>query len=360
MPLPFILAGAAIAAAGTGIKKGLDAKEKNNRAEEIVDEAEEKFEKAVQKLQRENDILKEELNNYGEFKVDIYKNVIGDFLKLMSECSKKATSEGEIRKYLTKDDIVELEKENIEAIELSSSLAEGTASGALAAFGVYGSVGTLATASTGTSIASLSGVAATNATLAWLGGGSIATGGFGIAGGTAVLGGIVAGPAIAIAGFMADSKAEKNLTKAKKFRAKVEEKIETINYSIKEFHIIEEYIEESKYVIEELINKYVDISNKLFKEQEKIYNNLYKRYLKNKSSFENPNIFLKILISLKFLKKQKKPVKPPLCQLKNFEILIKIIASLKKVLTSPLIDENGNKNEKFIEIVENIKLEYKG
>ncbi|EPB9212345.1 hypothetical protein ACRT7K_000407 [Campylobacter jejuni] len=48
--------------------------------------------------------------------------------------------------------------------------------------GAYGSVGLLASASTGTAIASLSGAAATNATLAWLGGGSLAAGGFGMAG----------------------------------------------------------------------------------------------------------------------------------------------------------------------------------
>ena len=45
-------------------------------------------------------------------------------------------------------------------------------------------------ASTGTSIASLSGAAATNATLAFFGGGSLAAGGLGMAGGTAVLGGL--------------------------------------------------------------------------------------------------------------------------------------------------------------------------
>jgi len=51
---------------------------------------------------------------------------------------------------------------------------------------VLGAVG--ATASTGTAIASLSGAAATNATLAVLGGGTVAAGGGGVAGGTAVIG----------------------------------------------------------------------------------------------------------------------------------------------------------------------------
>jgi len=46
----------------------------------------------------------------------------------------------------------------------------------------------LGTASTGTAISALSGVAATNAALAWLGGGTLAAGGAGMAGGSLVLG----------------------------------------------------------------------------------------------------------------------------------------------------------------------------
>ena len=58
-------------------------------------------------------------------------------------------------------------------------------------------------ASTGTAIASLSGTAASSATLAWLGGGSLAAGRMGVAGGTAALTGVVALPAlIAIGGVL--------------------------------------------------------------------------------------------------------------------------------------------------------------
>ena len=83
------------------------------------------------------------------------------------------------------------------------------------AFGAYGAAGALATASTGTAIASLSGAAATNATLAFFGGGSLAAGDLGMAGGTAVLGGLVAGPALAIGGAFMAFKAEKSLNDAK-------------------------------------------------------------------------------------------------------------------------------------------------
>ncbi|MEM0733063.1 hypothetical protein [Neisseria perflava] len=84
----------------------------------------------------------------------------------------------------------------------------------------------LATAGTGTAIGSLSGAAATNATLAWLGGGTLASGGMGVAGGMMALGALTTGPALLIAGWYMGSKAESklndaysNLEEARKFRA---------------------------------------------------------------------------------------------------------------------------------------------
>lgn len=97
----------------------------------------------------------------------------------------------------------EIRNTNVELNQINSglqSVAAGSLAGVAAGGGAYLGVGTLATASTGTAISGLSGAAATNATLAWLGGGSLASGGFGMAGGTLVLGGLVAGPLLAIGG----------------------------------------------------------------------------------------------------------------------------------------------------------------
>ena len=66
----------------------------------------------------------------------------------------------------------------------------GTASigmGAATYFGTMAAIGAWGTASTGVAISSLSGIAASNASLAWLGGGAVATGGGGMAVGTAAL-----------------------------------------------------------------------------------------------------------------------------------------------------------------------------
>ncbi|MBS4753244.1 helix-turn-helix transcriptional regulator [Nocardioides sp. zg-ZUI104] len=75
----------------------------------------------------------------------------------------------------------------------------GAALGSASAYGAFTAAAAFGTASTGTAIGSLSGVAATNATMAFLGGGSLAAGGAGMAGGTMLLMGIVATPIAALA-----------------------------------------------------------------------------------------------------------------------------------------------------------------
>lgn len=79
-------------------------------------------------------------------------------------------------------------------------LTAGVGAGALAAAGVGSLVAAVGVAGTGAAISGLSGAAATSATLAWLGGGSLAAGGWGVAGGTVVLGTATAGVGVVIAG----------------------------------------------------------------------------------------------------------------------------------------------------------------
>lgn len=81
-------------------------------------------------------------------------------------------------------------------IALSNSI--GFASGNLVGLGVTTLIANFGTTGTGTAISSLSGAAATNATMAWLGLGTASSGGFGVVGGTIVLGGVVAVVAIGV------------------------------------------------------------------------------------------------------------------------------------------------------------------
>ena len=96
--------------------------------------------------------------------------------------------------------------------------------GGTTALGAWGLVSLLGSASTGTAISSLSGVAATNATLAWFGGGSLATGGAGMAGGFWVLGGIVAAPIV----FFSTKSAYKKVDKVKEKKNELTEESEKV------------------------------------------------------------------------------------------------------------------------------------
>jgi len=90
-----------------------------------------------------------------------------------------------------------------QANRMAASGISGGIMGATAAIGVPSLVANFAVCGTGAQIASLHGVVATNATMAWLGGGTVASGGFGIVGGTVVLGGIVTIATIATASLVA-------------------------------------------------------------------------------------------------------------------------------------------------------------
>lgn len=229
MPIPFILAGAALLAGGIGIKKGLDAKEDFERAERIGNRAKRKHEKAVLSLEQEREKTNAMLQELGKLKVHIFSNQIKYLVDAIKSRKKKAGSNiSGFEQMIEELNLPQMEKMVIGSLDIEKGLASGAASGALMGLGAYGSVGMLASASTGTAIASLGGVAATNATLAWLGGGSLAAGGFGMAGGMAVLGGLVAGPAIAITGFVMASKAEEALTRAWAYESEVDQAVEKI------------------------------------------------------------------------------------------------------------------------------------
>lgn len=112
-------------------------------------------------------------------------------------------------------------KMSLDAVQGLTTLAGGAAAGAAGGALTFAAVGAFATASTGTAIGTLSGAAATSATLAWLGGGSLAAGGLGMAGGTLVLAGIVAVPVILAAGGFMWWKGSKELAKQKQARAEL-------------------------------------------------------------------------------------------------------------------------------------------
>jgi hypothetical protein len=110
--------------------------------------------------------------------------------------------------------------------------------------------GSVGIASTGTAITTLSGAAAYNATLAWLGGGAIATGGGGMAVGTIVLGGLVAVPVLAVSGVVQHLIANKKIAQLKEEELKVLGYIDGMENNLVQFDALKK---RSKEIIAALI-----------------------------------------------------------------------------------------------------------
>lgn len=211
MPLPLLI-GAAVLLGGVGIKKGVDAKDDFDTAKRLNSKAKNLFDSAKGRLEKERSQTQSTMERLGKRKFSVYKEQIIPFVDVFSQIKNLDFKNKElIENGLSDFNEDELKDLKSNALKMKDVVGGGVASlgaGGLAGMAAYGGVGYVGAASTGAAISGLSGAAATNATLAWLGGGSLATGGMGMAGGAAVLGGIVAGPVLAIGGMMMASKAE--------------------------------------------------------------------------------------------------------------------------------------------------------
>ncbi|AHY60517.1 MULTISPECIES: hypothetical protein [Stenotrophomonas] len=161
------------------------------------------------------------LEDYGARKLRSFNGAIKDFVEAFGKLKNvDSVSSPELEKLVDGDfSVVSLDglrRDYQLLMDSGLGVGAGLGSGAALAFGAYNGTFLLASASTGTAISTLSGAAATNATLAWLGGGALSAGGFGMAGGTMVLGGLVAGPALAIFGLVVGAKADAALSTAKR------------------------------------------------------------------------------------------------------------------------------------------------
>ncbi len=226
MPIPFLLGGIALLAAGYGAKKGVDALDAMDTAKSLIKESQRLERNARNTLNNKIKKCQASVNKLGELKLSIMEKEMTDFVDAYGRLRNVNLTELEnedLLDFAPQDEHFKaLQQTVLQAKDVATGAGAGLAGGLAAAAGAYGAVGVLGTASTGAAISGLSGVAATNATLAWLGGGSLATGGLGVAGGTLVLGGLVAAPAIMIGGVILNNKAEKALADAKTFQKKAE------------------------------------------------------------------------------------------------------------------------------------------
>ena len=177
---------------------------------------------------------------------------------------------------------------------------------------------TFGVASTGTAISALSGAAATNAALAWLGGGSLASGGGGVALGTAVLSGITygvtGGVALVTAGLIASKYFEKKLTEAKKYEAEVDKACAQMDLAVS---LMDK--------IEQRANELLDVTSRLAQRCKEALN-MFEPFV---SDFE-----------------PKHPI-----HIKVFQRAALFIKAMSELAKTPLLDNEGNLTESSVNIV---------
>lgn len=219
MPLPLFFIGTAAISATIGIGTNIKAAIDNKTANDLNNHANHIIENAKSRMEQARTDCGTALEKFGELKVYVLNHSIKEFIQTYEQIHNVDLSESEGLKELEKMHVdkrafAELKEMQSFATSLVTGVISGSGLGALTAFGAYGAAKTFAIASTGTRIAVLHGIAAKNATLAFFGGGSLAAGGLGMAGGAYVLGGLVAGPALMVMGLVTSTKANAKLDNA--------------------------------------------------------------------------------------------------------------------------------------------------
>lgn len=234
MAIPLIIG---VGAAALGLYKGAKAIIDNNDANEINESAQSIVQDAERRLENSREECQKALTDLGQRKVDTLqlnvKNFLDAFNKIQNvEFQRDGGLDNLNLREFDTNSLTDMAESVSFVLSSGLGVTGGAVSGALTAFGAYSGTMAFAAAGTGTAISSLSGAAATNATLAWLGGGTLASGGMGVAGGTIALGALAAGPALLVAGWYMGSKAEGKLNDARSNKEQAEKFAADMNVSI--------------------------------------------------------------------------------------------------------------------------------
>ncbi len=196
MPLPFILAGVAIAVAGYGVKKGIDALDADCEADEFIKKAESLKEEAKRKVDNAQSSRNQALVRLGKKKLHVLSHTVSNFL----------------------DHFHRLERSRITIEGINMQDIQGQVSDARNLLNQLNTKGIDGDSALGV-IAGCGGLGVSSFTTGAIMGGGLAASGLA---GMAVFGGIIAGPALAILGAVRADDMEEKLENAKAYYSQVE------------------------------------------------------------------------------------------------------------------------------------------
>ncbi|OPG21920.1 sortase [Helicobacter pylori] len=215
MPLPFILGGLALVAAGYGVKKGIDALDADCEADEFIKKAENLKEEAKRKADSVQSSRNQALVRLGKKKLHVLSHTASNFLDHFHRLERLRTTIG------TKDtDMQHIQKQVLDVRNLLNQLNTNGIDGD-SALGVIAGFGSLGISSFTTG--------------AILGGGLAASG----LAGMAVLGGLLAAPTLAILGAISADEMEKKREDAKAYCSQVEAAVKKADVMIDDLRSVE-------------------------------------------------------------------------------------------------------------------------
>jgi len=283
--------GAVGAATGiSGAKKIAEAKEIKDSALYRYDSKKNEFEKvqedanaSLEKLGREKLKLWDSFNRF----VDMYSKIQNSPV-MNAAIDKESIS-------LSADELDNIKAVAISVKELLSGGIGSVSAGGLIGMATSGGLAsTITFASTGTAMSGLSGAAATNATLAAFGGGSLAAGGAGMAGGAVVLSGLTFAPMLMVGGIALNSKAKKSLEAAKDVEREVNSAVEKFSEAEKELKKVQNLSNRIRIELAKLNKKYLELMD--FMESVVSKKTNYKQFtLEEKQCLEKTILVLKLI-----------------------------------------------------------------
>lgn len=271
MPIPLIVWGLGIGGSAlAGVTKGGFAVSRIKKAKARYGQRRNSYEQFIAEFEAKHNYVSRQFQILGEVRLRAMVTLghAVEFLEKAKLKDRELLENFEI----SPQKLLDWKRASVHALEVLGGLASSTASGVATAASAYGIVGMLASASTGTAISTLSGVAATNATLAWLGGGTVATGGGGMAAGSLVLGGLVAGPAIMVMGFVAGWKASKVEAQVEQYVSEMDVDVEKKRKLMCALDVVVKRVKEIMYTTKKTVTELTQLlSNSDPKELEDTY-----------------------------------------------------------------------------------------
>ncbi|MTD44892.1 hypothetical protein GKE82_11460 [Conexibacter sp. W3-3-2] len=226
MPLPVVAAAWAIAAAaGSGAGAGGLGIKKQRDASRAVKAKKGEFHIAEAVTAKHRADCEQAFTLLGAAKVEAMSEALVPFHAAFSQLKNvdfEADVSDENSPALDAVSLAEAGRLSMTALDALGGVAGAGAAAMLASQAATQGVMAVGAASTGTSLSALSGAAANNAMLAWMGGGSIASGGGGMALGSTMLTGIAAAPAVLVGGVFLFHKGRGAEARADQFAADVD------------------------------------------------------------------------------------------------------------------------------------------